>query len=151
MSSSRAPILVLLSLPIIIGIIALIATGQDFSKLLGWGVGVIVGWTVLSILGRMIRPTTTQPHLLYPQRDTPLEQGYVENVDRNTRILHADGYAFEMTNRFDGRLWWREIDPETKQPLEKWITSHERHAAYLGQDNILREHITTRINQRKGL
>lgn len=149
----------LLAVPVIIGLIAGIAGFGDrivpilvsLLKIGEWVLGILI---VCKIIGFSLPSAPAQPskpELLHPQRDTPLENGSFEYVDKHTRILHADGYAFELTNRFNGRLHWREVDPASKQPLERWVTSHERHAAYLGQDRIAREDIMTKVNKRKGL
>ena len=148
------PILLILIVPLI-GLIAGVFALSSGTLQIGGLLWIVIPLIVLFLLGSFLSrlsSTPAQPNqLIHPQRDTPLESGHSEYVDKNTRILHADGYAFELTNRFNGRIFWREVDPTSKQPLERWITSHERHAAYLGEDRIVREHITTRINQRKGL
>ncbi len=148
------PILLILIVPLIgllAGVFALSSGAIQIGGLLWIVIPLIVLFLIGSFLSRLSSTPSQGNQLIHPQRDTPLESGSYEVVDKNTRILHADGYAFELTNRFNGRLFWREVDPASKQPLERWITSHERHASYLGEDRIAREHITTRVNKRKGL
>lgn len=153
MNSNRKHILVLLSLPVLIGIMAGIASGSGLMvSIVKSVVGVMVALLFLRTLARVLRLAVigpSAPDLIHPQRDTPLGSGYVEEVDRNTKILHADGYAFEMTNRFGGRLQWREVDPSSKTPISTWIQAHD--GDLRGQAQVMKDYIVTKVNKRKGL
>lgn len=147
-------VLFLIFVPVIIGIIvglfALPWSTFPWHSLWVFIKWIAILWLGIKVLGAIFprSETPSEPQLLYPQRDTDLEQGHVEYVNKSTRILHADGYAFEMQNR-DGRLHWREVDPTNKTPLERWTSAHPRDLR--GEKRVMAESIKTRVNKRKGL
>ena len=136
---SRTQLFVLLSLPIIIGTLAGIAYAPALTLnlliLLKW---VLLVMLIFRVLGWFVSPFASsggtsrrsKPNYIYSERDTDLESGHFEYVDRNTKILHADGYAFEVTNRFNGHLMWREVDPASREGIGSWTQAHPKDAAF---------------------
>jgi hypothetical protein len=125
---------------------------QLFAFIFQAGKWIVIGIVALWVLGAVFPRTegSSAPQLLHPQRDTDLENGYFERTDRSGGILHADGYAFEMRN-MGGKLHWREVEPNSKVPLESWISAHPKDAAIRGEKRVMSEHIKIRVNRRKGL
>jgi hypothetical protein len=154
-SRARAQILVLISLPVVIGTLAGIAYDPVFMwKLLEFVKWILIIFLVWKVgnwfvdLDSRVSHRSQEPELLN-KLDTPLENGYMERVDRSSAILHADGYSFEMKN-IGGRLHWREIDPSSRTPLETWVSAHPKHAALKGEKTVAADHIRMRVNRRKG-
>lgn len=94
---------------------------------------------------------STPPKLINPRADTDLENGWVEMIDNSTRILHADGFAFELKN-IRGRLHWREVDAYDRTPKESWLTANPKDVLHAGSESkVASSHIKWRVNGRKGI
>lgn len=114
------------------GFIGLLGGQPEFAAF-GWAVvkwSVIGGisWKLIQVAFEMAFPKhlpTQYRHYLNPH----LQDGWIEDTGK-TKVLHADGYAFEMAN-IRGRLHWREVDPITKEPYHGWNVDSPGHMAEL--------------------
>lgn len=149
---STTVLLFLLFVPTLIGIIAGFALWPwatfPWWSILKWGAILIVGgWVLSKVFPRFDETSNDQPlHRYDPWGD--LQSGHVEQVNKNTTIVHAEGYAFEVTNRFNGDPMVREVDPSNKAPISGWTAGSHRDVK--GKAHSVANHIKYTVNTRKG-
>lgn len=118
---------------------------QDFGSfvtILKWGLILIGGGWFLSAIFPQSETSSSgdQPLHTYDAWGE-LQSGHVEHIDRNTKIIHAEGIAFEVTNRFNGQPMVREVDPSSKASKSRWT---------YGEQRSISNHIKYVVNTRKG-